>query len=55
MNDTFEQDSTMNTDDVSVLRVLLHTIKGISPVAGGPMDFIPVEEGELDVSVLTDI
>lgn len=55
MNDTFGQDSTMNTDDVSVLRVLLHTIKGISPVAGGPMDFIPIEADSLDDSVLTDI
>lgn len=55
MNDTFEQDNSMNTDDVSVLRVLLHTIKGISPVAGSPMDFIPIEADSLDASVLTDI
>lgn len=55
MNDTFESGSIMNNDDVSVLRVLLHTIKGISPVAGSPMDFVPIEEDFLDGSVLTDV
>ncbi|MEP6710737.1 MAG: hypothetical protein ABJA64_03375 [Candidatus Saccharibacteria bacterium] len=42
MND--EQDTTLNTDDVSVLRVLLHTIQGISPVAGNSLDYIAVED-----------
>jgi hypothetical protein len=26
-------DQNMNTDDLSVLRMLLHTIKGLSPVS----------------------
>jgi len=34
-NDTNEQ--TGFTDDARVLRYLLHTIKGISPVSGGEM------------------
>lgn len=42
MND--EQDTTLNTDDVSVLRVLLHSINGISPVAGNPLDFAPIDD-----------
>jgi hypothetical protein len=33
-----------NHDDMSVLNYLLQTIKGISPVAGGPMDLAAVEE-----------
>lgn len=36
--------TTTSTDDASVLRVLLHNIKGISPVAGPRLDFVPVEE-----------
>ena len=33
-----------NHDDMSVLNYLLQTIKGISTVAGGPMDRVTVEE-----------
>lgn len=39
-----EQDTTLNTDDVSVLRVLLHTIRGISPVAGSELEFVPADD-----------
>jgi len=42
MND--EQNTTLNTDDVSVLRVLLHNIHGISSVAGNPLDFAPIQD-----------
>ena len=40
---------TMNTDDMSVLRVLLHTIKGISPVAGDTLDFVPIADDDSDM------
>ncbi|HRJ06745.1 MAG TPA: hypothetical protein PK096_01705 [Candidatus Saccharibacteria bacterium] len=41
-----------NSDDVSVLRVLLHTLHGISPVS--TTDFVTVPaEGESDVSFET--
>lgn len=30
-----QQDDASHSDDVRVLRYLLHTIKGISPVSGG--------------------
>jgi hypothetical protein len=33
-----------NMDDMSVLNVLLQTIRGISPVSGSPYDFVPVED-----------
>lgn len=33
-----------NMDDMSVLNVLLQTIRGISPVSSSPYDFIPVED-----------
>jgi hypothetical protein len=33
-----------NHDDMSVLNYLLQNIKGIMPVAGGPMDLATVEE-----------
>jgi len=33
-----------NLDDMSVLNVLLQTIRGISPVSGSPYDAIPVED-----------
>ncbi len=35
---------TTNSDDASVLRVLLHTINGISLVAGGVLELVPVED-----------
>ncbi len=33
-----------NMDDMSVLNVLLQTIRGISPVSASPYDFVPVED-----------
>lgn len=33
-----------NMDDMSVLNVLLQTIRGISPVSSSPYDFVPVED-----------
>lgn len=37
MHDSDIEDELTHTDDVRVLRYLLHTIKGISPVSGGVM------------------
>ena len=37
--------STPTSDDLDVLRVLLHNIKGISPVSTAP-SFIPVDADE---------
>jgi hypothetical protein len=42
-------DST-NSDDVSVLRILLHSIRGISPVSTTDFVMIPIEDSETDVS-----
>lgn len=39
-----------NRDDMSVLNVLLHTIKGISPVAGNPTGYSPYDD-EVETSV----
>ena len=36
--------TTISSDDVSVLRVLMHTIKGISPISTTEFSAIPVEE-----------
>lgn len=36
--------ATISSDDVSVLRVLMHTIKGISPISTTEFVAIPVEE-----------
>lgn len=46
VQDEFEQ---VNHDDVSVLRVLLHNIRGISPVSTNQLDFIPVDDDDVDV------
>ena len=35
-----------NTDDVSVLRELLHTLRGLSPVSSTDFVVVPVEEDE---------
>lgn len=37
MHDSDIDNELTHTDDVRVLRYLLHTIKGISPVSGGVM------------------
>lgn len=37
MQDNDINDELTHTDDTRVLRYLLHTIKGISPVSGGVM------------------
>lgn len=37
---------TPSSDDLSVMRVLLHNIKGISPVSSAP-SYIPVDEEDL--------
>lgn len=47
-----------NHDDMTVLNYLLENIKGISLVAGNPLDLIPVEEEgnplfEIDQSLLS--
>ncbi len=39
-----KQTQITNSDDISVLRVLLHTIKGISPVASTELASISVDE-----------
>ncbi len=35
-----------NMDDMSVLNVLLRTIKGISPVAGNPTGYMPGDDDQ---------
>ena len=35
MSDDQHQEPLSSHDDISVLRYLLHTVKGISPVSGG--------------------
>lgn len=43
-----------NTDDVSVLRVLLHTLRGLSPVSSTDYVMVQAEgDGESDVSFET--
>lgn len=39
-----ELETLTNSDDTSILRVLLHTIHGLSPVAGNSMDFLAAED-----------
>jgi hypothetical protein len=34
----------ISADDISVLRTLLHTIRGISPVSSTELAVVPVEE-----------
>lgn len=46
VQDEFEQ---VNHDDVSVLRVLLHNIRGISPVSGSQLDLVPIEDEDVEV------
>lgn len=43
-----DKEITMSSDDISVLRVLLHSIKGISPVSTTEMslDFLDDELNE---------
>ena len=42
---------TTNLDDENVLRVLLHNIRGISPVSSSAFVAIPIEDdGELEYS-----
>jgi len=36
--------TTISSDDVSVLRVLMHTIKGISPTSTTEFVTVPVDE-----------
>ncbi|HRF28027.1 MAG TPA: hypothetical protein PL051_00070 [Candidatus Saccharibacteria bacterium] len=37
-------ESTTNLDDISVLRVLMHTIHGISPVSSLQYELAPIED-----------
>jgi hypothetical protein len=43
------EQTTLSMDDTSVLRVLLHTIAGIKPVAGSPLDIFSIEDEVSDV------
>ena len=38
--------STTSNDDITALRVLLHSIKGISPVSTTDFVFAPVEDND---------
>jgi len=38
------KDTTITNDDLNVLRVLLHSIKGISAVSTTSNEFIPVDD-----------
>lgn len=39
-----EKFSGENMDDMSVLNVLLQTIRGISPISSSPYGFVPAED-----------
>lgn len=41
----YADETFVNMDDMSVLRELLHGIKGLSVVSGGELAMVPVEEG----------
>ncbi len=43
-----EKEPQITSDDMSTLRILLHTIKGISPVSTTMTSFLPDEEESSD-------
>ena len=45
-----EKEPEITSDDMSTLRVLLHTIRGISPVSSTTTSFVPEEEEASDES-----
>lgn len=45
-----EKEPEITSDDMSTLRILLHTIRGISPVSTTTTSFLPEEEESTEES-----
>lgn len=46
MSEENSKDSTITNDDLNVLRVLLHSIKGISAVSTVTNQYVPIDDSD---------